>query len=89
MYAATRAPTLVQMPSRVNDRAEGRWAEALRDGPLQGLAAMRLLLSSAITHGSPQSLQRAADESLRQIDEEIATLRGVMAEMRERGAEEP
>lgn len=89
MYARTGAPTLGEMPSRADDRAEARWAEVLRDGPLQGLAAMRLLLSSAIQHGVPQSLERAVAESLRQIEEEIATLRAVMTEMRERSAEEP
>ena len=44
--------------------------------------AVRLLLASAIDQGSAQSLERAAIESVRQIDEEIATLRAMMAEMR-------
>ncbi|MDP9188004.1 MAG: hypothetical protein M3O25_02000 [Actinomycetota bacterium] len=70
------------MESQVDDQTGTSWAEVLQDGPLQGLAAMRLLLASAINHGSSQSLERAAAESMRQIDEEIATLRDVIAEMR-------
>ena len=70
------------MASRVEERAETRWERELRDGPLQGLMAVRLLLASAIDQGSAQSLDRAAIESVRQIDEEIATIRAMMAEMR-------
>ena len=70
------------MASRVEERAENRWERELRDGPLQGLMAVRLLLASAIDQGSAQSLDRAAIESVRQIDEEIATIRAMMAEMR-------
>lgn len=70
------------MASRVDESAETRWERELRDGPLQGLTAVKLLLASAIDHRSAQSLERAAMESVRQVDEDIATLRAMMAEMR-------
>lgn len=70
----------VEIPGTGSQTA--RWAAELQDGPLQGLTAMRLLLDSAMNHGSPHALQRAAAESVRQIDEEIATLRAMMADMR-------
>jgi len=59
-----------------------RWADDLQDGALQGLAAMRVLLTAAIEDGSPQSLERAAEACLHQIDAEIGTLRTSISEMR-------
>lgn len=59
-----------------------RWADDLQDGTLQGLAAMRVLLTVARTEGSPQSLEEAAQACLDQIDAEIGTLRTSISEMR-------
>ncbi len=67
------------------DQAE-RWADDLQDGTLQGLAAMRVVLKAARQDGSPQSLERAAEVCLDQIDAEIGTLRTSISEMRSRAA---
>ena len=64
----------------------GRWADDLQDGTLQGLAAMKLLLEAARVEDSPQSLERAAEACLEQIDVEIGTLRLSISEMRSRAA---
>lgn len=64
-----------------HDQTE-RWAEDIQDGPLQGLAAMRMLLGTAVERGSPQPLERAAEVCLRQIDAEIGTLRTTISAMR-------
>lgn len=67
------------------DPAE-RWADDLQDGTLQGLAAMKVLLETARHNGSPQTLKRAAEACLDQIDAEIGTLRTSISEMRSRAA---
>ncbi len=67
------------------DQAE-RWADDLQDGTLQGLAAMKLLLEAARDNRSPQSLERATEVCLNQIDAEIGTLRSRISEMRSRAA---
>ncbi len=71
-------------PDHLHDEylAARRWADDIQDGPLQGLAAMKLLLESASDH-DPQTLERAAAACLRQIDAEIGTLRSTISEMRE------
>lgn len=43
---------------------------------------MRVLLTAALEDGSPQSLERAAEACLHQIDAEIGTLRTSISEMR-------
>ena len=63
-----------------------RWADDLQDGTLQGLAAMRVMLMTAVDRGSSQSLERAAEACLHQIDAEIGTLRASISEMRSRAA---
>ena len=70
--------------ARNHDQAE-RWADDLQDGTLQGLAAMRVLLTTAIHDGSSQTLERAAEACLQQIEAEIGTLRTSISEMRSQG----
>lgn len=62
--------------------AGARWAESLQDGTMQGLTALRLLLESGLNRGSSQALERAAHDAVRQVDEEMAALRALTAEMR-------
>ena len=78
-------------PEMLTDRGHeageaGRWADDLQDGTLQGLAAMKVLLETARHQGSPQTLERAAEACLHQIDAEIGTLRTSISEMRSRAA---
>ena len=76
-------------PDSVHDEylSARRWAEDIQDGPLQGLAAMKLLLATAAEQGSSKDLEAAAAACLRQIDAEIGTLRSTVSEMRETAAE--
>ena len=69
------------MATGVSEQAGEKWAGTLQDGTLQGLAALRMLLVSGLNR-SPEALERAATEAVRQIDGEIGDLRALIAEMR-------
>jgi signal transduction histidine kinase len=65
--------------------AEGerrRWARELHDETLQGLGAVRVLLSSALQAGSGGALERASREAVERLREEIESLRGLITEVR-------
>jgi signal transduction histidine kinase len=64
------------------ERERGRWARELHDDTLQGLGAMRVLLSSAVQSQSSEALASAAREAVARIGEEIEKLRGLIAELR-------
>ena len=64
------------------DRERGRWARELHDETLQGLGALRLLLTSRLQRGSPEALQEAVHEAVSQLGTEIQNLRGLIAELR-------
>lgn len=49
---------------------------------MQGLAALRMLLVTAMGKESPDALQDAAEEAVAQLDGEIGDLRELIAEMR-------
>jgi hypothetical protein len=66
----------------VEDLKWAGWAGSLQDGTMQGLVALRLLLTSSIKDGSREALESAADQAVRQIDTEIAALRGLITEIR-------
>jgi signal transduction histidine kinase len=73
------------MATGVSERAGEKWADTLQDGTMQGLAALRMLLASGISR-SPEALERAATEAVRQLDDEIGDLRVLIAEMRRQEA---
>ena len=60
----------------------GRWARELHDETLQALAAIRLRLSSAQRIATPEAIEAAAREAIRQIDLEIGNLRSLITELR-------
>jgi signal transduction histidine kinase len=68
--------------------AEGerrRWARELHDETLQGLAGLRLLMSSALRHGDPDQPEptwRTMRTAMEQIDREIENLRTIITELR-------
>jgi signal transduction histidine kinase len=62
-----------------------KWAGELQDGTMQGLAALRMLLASAINQRSHEALERAASEAISQLEDEIVELREMIAEMRGQG----
>lgn len=69
------------MPA-ISEETGVKWAGDLQDGTMQGLAALRMLLTSAINEDSRDALERAASEVIRQLEVEIGDLRALIAEMR-------
>ena len=71
------------MLTPLEDRAASHWADDLQNGTMQGLAALRLLLATGLNRNSEGTLKRSAEDALRQVDQEIAELRVLIAEMRD------
>jgi signal transduction histidine kinase len=65
-----------------SEEARRRWARELHDETLQGLAGLRVLLSSALRTGSPGTLRGAVEQAVDQTKVEIDSLRGLIAELR-------
>jgi signal transduction histidine kinase len=65
-----------------SDEARRRWARELHDETLQGLAGLRMLLSSALRTGSPDKLRDAVGDAVDLTKGEIDSLRGLIAELR-------
>ncbi len=63
------------------ERERGRWARELHDETLQGLGALRVLLSSALSRPE-DGLRSLVGGAIDQLDGEIANLRGLIAELR-------
>jgi signal transduction histidine kinase len=90
--AASAATAVVTAQSVARDRlrdsiaagedARRRWARELHDETLQGLAGLRVLLSSALRTGSPDTLRGAVEEAVDQTKVEIDSLRSLIAELR-------
>ena len=64
------------------DRERGRWARELHDETLQGLGALRILLTSGRQRGSAEDLEAAVGQAISQLGTEIQNLRGLIAELR-------
>ncbi len=62
------------------DAERRRWARELHDDTLQGLAGLRLLLCSGLRSGA--ELDRTVRRAVNLIDDEIADLRALLAELR-------
>jgi signal transduction histidine kinase len=60
----------------------GRWARELHDETLQALAGLRLTLAAARRANDPDRLAAAVDQSLAQLDGDIAALRGLITQLR-------
>jgi signal transduction histidine kinase len=58
-----------------------RWARELHDATLQGLGALKLGLSAA-RRTDPQRTREVLDAAVVQLDEEIAALRAIVADLR-------
>ena len=67
---------------RSTEAERGRWARELHDETLQSLAALRVLLSTALRQGNPEALEGAAREAVEQIAGEITSLRALITELR-------
>jgi signal transduction histidine kinase len=64
------------------DAERRHWARELHDGTLQGLGALRVLLSSAVRRGDPERMGVAVREAIDQLEGEIGNLRSLIAELR-------
>jgi signal transduction histidine kinase len=64
------------------DAERRRWARELHDETLQGLGALRVLLSSALRRNDPELNERAMSDAIEQIEREIANLRALITELR-------
>jgi signal transduction histidine kinase len=73
---------------RLRDAIQGaeeerrRWARELHDETLQGLAALRLVLSSGRRGDDPERMRAAVDEAVSQLEEQIDALRSLIRELR-------
>jgi signal transduction histidine kinase len=59
-----------------------RWARELHDETLQGLGALRLSLAAARRAADPEAWRAALDDGVAQLDTEIASLRGIISDVR-------
>ena len=64
------------------DAERRRWARELHDETLQGLGGLRVLLSSALRSEDPRRAKEAMREAVTHIEQEIANLRAIIAELR-------
>jgi signal transduction histidine kinase len=73
---------------RLRDAIQGaeeerrRWARELHDDTLQGLGALRLVLSSGRRSKDPDRLRAAVDEAVSQLEDAIDGLRSLIRELR-------
>ncbi len=59
-----------------------RWARELHDETLQGLGALRVLLSAALRQSNPQGNERVMRDAVDHIAREIENLRAIITELR-------
>jgi signal transduction histidine kinase len=64
------------------EQERSRWARELHDETLQALAVLRMRLASALREDSAETMQKAAQTAVEQIDEEIVKLRRLITELR-------
>jgi signal transduction histidine kinase len=64
------------------DAERTRWARELHDETLQGLGALRLLLSSARRAGDSAKTDQVVDEAIAQIEREIESLHAIITDLR-------
>lgn len=79
-----RSLTLEQLRAReaATEDERRRWARELHDETLQGLGAMRVALSAARRVDEPARWRGALDDAIAELDNEIASLRGIIADVR-------
>jgi signal transduction histidine kinase len=64
------------------ERERRRWARELHDETLQGLAALRMVLTVGLRSAEPGALEDAARATIEQVGLEIANLRRLITELR-------
>lgn len=91
-FAASAATAVATAKTAADDRRRqrlaaaeaerSRWARELHDETLQALGSLRLILSSAGNSQRPEAMSGAIGHALKQLDVDIATLRGLITELR-------
>lgn len=91
-FAASAANALTLARSVESDRLRssmaaaeaerGRWARELHDETLQGLGALRLLLTSARRRGEAEHTELAVAQAIEQIEREIENLHAIISDLR-------
>ncbi len=64
------------------EQERSRWARELHDETLQGLAVLRMRLSSALREETTEDLHHTGQAAVEQIDDEIVKLRRLITELR-------
>lgn len=64
------------------ERERGRWARALHDETLQGLAGLRIALVAALRSDSPETMRARVGWAVKQVSSEVSTLRALITELR-------
>jgi signal transduction histidine kinase len=64
------------------EEERGRWARELHDETLQGLGALKLVLSAGRRGDDPARLREAVDDAVEQLEGEIEGLRSLIRELR-------
>ncbi|HEY2437562.1 MAG TPA: GAF domain-containing sensor histidine kinase, partial [Solirubrobacteraceae bacterium] len=91
-FAASAATAVATAQSAADERRRqrlaaaeaerARWARELHDETLQALGSLRLVLSAGARAGDLEKLTGAVEQSLEQLEVDIATLRGLITELR-------
>ena len=64
------------------EQERARWARELHDETLQNLAAVRLGLAAQLRRPSPDAMIETVTEAVAQLEDEIATLRALITDLR-------
>jgi signal transduction histidine kinase len=64
------------------DQERGRWARELHDETLQGLGALKVILTTALKREDSSTLREAAEQAIGQLETQIAELQGLITELR-------
>jgi two-component system, NarL family, sensor histidine kinase DevS len=91
-FAASAATAVATAHSAANEQRRqrlaaaeaerARWARELHDETLQALGSLRLVLSAGARAGEPEKMTGAIEQSLQQLELDIANLRGLITELR-------
>lgn len=65
-----------------SERERRRWSRELHDETLQGMGAIRVLLATGLRQGDGPGLERAVEQGIAQLSEEIDRLRGLITDLR-------
>ena len=80
--ATTATEQRRRMAIAAGEAERTRWARELHDDTLQALANLRLVLAGARRGDDTARLREAVDEALDQLGDDIASLRGLITELR-------